>query len=299
MIAYKIQYGRIRMKNELNEKQQQLYNTTQMHASERFSPTVIQNCERTNDCYWSIPLSLQQWESERHMVCIDIIEFVRQRNGNRRTLLITLIHSHSHTHCDYALEFFFCSFVMICSLQVEFKHYINICFAFYRQHFSLFAVRSQFRTICAILVQILLSEFEFYIKSLRSQRKELNLNKMALVKEVVSLIILMVISKFLVSCGHIHPSDYERLSVKRSGTINDQRNIAAPTAWADPNYTPGSNPQSDQRIQFPGSDSLPTVQATLRTTTQQPLLSARNNFGDLPVKCGPNQEKIHGACRDV
>lgn len=25
----------------------------------------------------------------------------------------------------------------------------------------------------------------------------------------------------------------------------------------------------------------------------------RNNFGDLPVKCGPNQEKIHGACQDV
>lgn len=25
----------------------------------------------------------------------------------------------------------------------------------------------------------------------------------------------------------------------------------------------------------------------------------RNNFGDLPVKCGPNQEKIHGECQDV
>lgn len=25
----------------------------------------------------------------------------------------------------------------------------------------------------------------------------------------------------------------------------------------------------------------------------------RNNFGDLPVKCGPNQEKIDGECHDV
>lgn len=132
---------------------------------------------------------------------------------------------------------------------------------------------------------------------------------MALIKEVVSLIILMVISKFFVSCGRIHQSDYERLDYeRRSGTTNDQRNIAAPTAWADPNYTPDYNPygapQIQQYPQYPQyPDSLPPIQTTTTTTTTTttdvPEVINRNSFGDLPVKCGPNQEKIRGVCRDV
>lgn len=124
---------------------------------------------------------------------------------------------------------------------------------------------------------------------------------MALIKEVISLIILMVISKFFVSCGRIHPSEYGSSSERRSGTTYDQRNIAAPTAWADPNYTPDYNPYGAPQVQqFPQyPDSLPTVQITSTTTTDVPLFENRNSFGDLPVKCGPNQEKIHGECRDV
>lgn len=28
-------------------------------------------------------------------------------------------------------------------------------------------------------------------------------------------------------------------------------------------------------------------------------VDTRNNFGDLPRKCGPNEERIHGECREV
>lgn len=29
------------------------------------------------------------------------------------------------------------------------------------------------------------------------------------------------------------------------------------------------------------------------------LVGSRNNFGDLPIKCGPNEEKIDNECREV
>lgn len=124
---------------------------------------------------------------------------------------------------------------------------------------------------------------------------------MALIKEVISLIILMVISKFFVSGGPIHPSEYERLNERNGDISYEQKNIAAPTAWQDPNYRPDYNPYGvPQYPQFPQYPELPpTIRTTPLPSTTTPEIGLRNNFGDLPVKCGPNQEKIHGECHDV
>lgn len=121
---------------------------------------------------------------------------------------------------------------------------------------------------------------------------------MALIKEVISLIILMVISKFFVSGGRIHPSEYERLNERNGDISYEQRNIAIPTVLQDPNYIPDFNPYGlPQYQQFPQYPEFALTTSTPSTTT--PAINLRNNFGDLPVKCGPNQEKIDGECHDV
>lgn len=41
------------------------------------------------------------------------------------------------------------------------------------------------------------------------------------------------------------------------------------------------------------------VPSTVNIGNTTLALDTRNNFGDLPKKCGPNEERIHGECREV
>lgn len=49
----------------------------------------------------------------------------------------------------------------------------------------------------------------------------------------------------------------------------------------------------------PGGEKLFKLISTLPGIGKKVSRVRRNNFGDLPVKCGPNQEKIDGECQDV
>lgn len=129
---------------------------------------------------------------------------------------------------------------------------------------------------------------------------------MALIKEVFSLILLMVISIFFASGARINnPHELERLNERRSGISYEQKSIAAHTITsAEPNYAPGYNNNPYDRVIYPEDRDLlppspPTARPVLPTETTTKLLGTRNNFGDLPQKCGPNQERINGECQDV
>lgn len=119
---------------------------------------------------------------------------------------------------------------------------------------------------------------------------------MVLIKEVASFILLMILSKIFVSGGQIYnPSEFERVNERRSGINYEQKNIGVPT-WEDPNYAVDYNNNPYRGVpQYQGYPPITTTSP--RSTTVG--LNSRNNFGDLPVKCGPNQEKIHGECQDV
>lgn len=129
---------------------------------------------------------------------------------------------------------------------------------------------------------------------------------MALIKEVVSFMLLLIVSRFFVYGGRIiNPSEFGSIDERRSG---EQKNFAAPTTWQDPNFAPEYRPcEISQYQERPPvrttarttTTSTTTERSTARITTKKLGLDTRNNFGDLPVKCGPNQERIHGECRDV
>lgn len=172
-----------------------------------------------------------------------------------------------------------------CSLILKYWHdaiktrpYKNICFEFWRWHFSLVAVQDQ----CGVSFCIV--NFEKWI----SKKKR----RMALLKEVVSFILLLILSRFFVSGGRItNPIDsIGRFDERKSG---EQRNFAISTTWPDPNFATDFKPYQNT------PKPTITTTTTAKTTTIKVDLDVRNNFGDLPVKCGPNQEKIHGECQDV
>lgn len=108
---------------------------------------------------------------------------------------------------------------------------------------------------------------------------------MALLKEVVSFIFLLILSRFFVSGGRTtNPTEsIEILDERRSG---EQKNFGTLITWQDRSFATDFKPYR-------------TTPKPTRTTTIKFDLGPRNNFGDLPVKCGPNQEKIHGECQDV
>lgn len=107
---------------------------------------------------------------------------------------------------------------------------------------------------------------------------------MTLVKEVLSFILLIMLSKFFVSGGRIiNPIEFESVDERRSGIIYEQKNIA-PTTWENLNYAPEYNPYI-----IPVYQELPpttTAAASAEKITTPKLgLGNRNNFGDLPVNC--------------
>lgn len=123
---------------------------------------------------------------------------------------------------------------------------------------------------------------------------------MALIKEVVTFILLLFLSRFFVSGGRmvISSESIGRLDVE--GKSGVQRNIAPYTLWQDPNFVRESNPYQSTKYQdYPPKGITATARPTTKATTINIDLNSRNNFGDLPTKCGPNQEKIHGECQDV
>lgn len=100
LVAYEIQSGRKRIENKLKEKQQQqqLYDT-QMHTSERFSPTVIQNSEEINH-FIGRNLSTHIVEMERQTRSIRICNRKRAaewKSMNLRYANVCLTQPHAHS----------------------------------------------------------------------------------------------------------------------------------------------------------------------------------------------------------
>lgn len=100
LVAYEIQSGRKRIENKLKEKQQQqqLYDT-QMHTSERFSPTVIQNSEEINH-FIGLHLSTHIVERERQTRSIRICNRKRAaewKSMNLRYANVCLTQPHAHS----------------------------------------------------------------------------------------------------------------------------------------------------------------------------------------------------------
>lgn len=121
---------------------------------------------------------------------------------------------------------------------------------------------------------------------------------MALVKEVVSFILLLLLTKFSVFGGRIlNPYELENLDGRRSGINYEQKHIGV-AIWEGPHYyAPEYYPFVGPF--YPGPIPKTTPATTPKPSTTKLDVDSRNNFGDLPVKCGPNQEKIHGECQDV
>lgn len=118
-----------------------------MPVSERFSPQSFEIVKKSItilllDIYTDVNGIMRRSGIER------VYGIRSQKNTKKfalvqkRTLILTLTKFHQFLLIDYGL---------LATAQVEFKHYINICFECCRWHISLFAIRDQFR-VFAILV---------------------------------------------------------------------------------------------------------------------------------------------------
>lgn len=154
---------------------------------------------------------------------------------------------------------------------------------------------------------ISLELLQFLVVNLVKKKRRKKIIKMVLIKEVASFILMLVFSNLFVSGGQVYnPHEYEGLNGRRSGLNYEQKNIDAPV-WEGPNFSPNHNnypsyrvPQYPQHPQYPQYQGLPPPVITTAPGSATTIeVKTRNNFGDLPEKCGPNQEKIHGECQDV
>lgn len=110
---------------------------------------------------------------------------------------------------------------------------------------------------------------------------------MFVVKEAIVFFLIVSLTNFLVSIhgGCIHR--YKSENSREKNAFVDSNQYHSQTFLEEPSI------QSIEPIKFSSANTKPT------NNKDKVSLEIRNNFGDLPKKCGPNEEKIHGECREV
>lgn len=112
---------------------------------------------------------------------------------------------------------------------------------------------------------------------------------MSFAEKVVVFFLIVTITNSLVTIhgGCANRQKYENFEGE---IINDDPNQYYPMAiLEEPKIQPVE----------PIKHSKAVTKPTINNSKNMVSLDNRNNFGDLPKKCGPNEEKIHGECREV
>lgn len=109
------------------------------------------------------------------------------------------------------------------------------------------------------------------------------------IRKTVAIFLVLTLMNLFVNCGPVSRSTKQEVDKQ----MNTEVDSLGSEFIDDVDRKPDFNAETFSEQQW--KDALDSDTTNYGTTD----LLSRSNFGDLPVKCGPNEERIHGECHQV